>query len=147
MQILVQTTLDPNSNRLNWESFPLTPKAGWVLLEAEGDINYFLLGKKFVNNELVSMTSEEADAQLLAISAENPNRFVSPRDFLKRFTSDEKNVIYTAALTDITVAQIKDDLVAAEYIDLLNEELIFGMNILVTKNLITEIRKDEITAI
>lgn len=147
MQILVKTTFGPNDYRLSWESFPLTPKEGWVILDIQGDVNEFLLGKKFVNNELVAMTTEEANAQLASISEENPNRYIGPRYFLKRFTMDEKTAIYTAALTDITVAQIKDDLVAAEYIDLLHIDLLSGMNILVVKGLITEQRKNEIIAI
>ncbi len=120
MLILVQTTVDPIRKRLNWESFPMTPKEGWISVNIEGDVNEFLLGKKFVNGELVAMSAEELAEQQAAISEENPARYISPRDFLKRFTSDEKTAIYTAAVTDVIVAQIKDDLVASEYIDLLH---------------------------
>lgn len=148
MQVLVHTNFDSLSPTLNWQTFPLNITEGTVLLDIDGDINSFLLGKKFVNNELVSMTSEEAEAQLIAITqTNNENRYVYPRDFLKRFTADEKNAIYTSALTDIVIAQIKDDLVAAEYVDLLNTDLLNGMNILVTKSLITNERKDIILTI
>lgn len=146
MLILVQTTVDPIRKRLNWESFPMTPKEGWISVNIEGDVNEFLLGKKFVNGELVAMSAEELAEQQAAISEENPARYISPRDFLKRFTSDEKTAIYTAAVTDVIVAQIKDDLVASEYIDLLNVDLLSGVSILVAKGLITEQRKNEIIA-
>jgi hypothetical protein len=114
-------------------------------------VDAFLLGKKFDGNgDLVVMTAQEAQDQLDGIeSSKSPleGQILTPRDFMKRFTQAEKDAIYAMALTDSQVMQIKDDLIAATHIDLLDPDLATGMAVFVSKSLITQARSDTILTI
>jgi hypothetical protein len=149
--ILIQTAFQPGSPRLNWESYPREPKEGWLLMDVPAeDVSAFLLGKKFLNGELTDMTPEEAQAQLDEIASMAPpvpGQIITPREFLARFTPAEKTGIYTAAMTDVEVAQVKDEMVASEHIDLCDPDLAAGLDVLVAKSLLTGARKTELLVI
>ncbi len=73
-----------------------------------------------------------------------PNPGISILDFRNRFTHEEKVSIYTAAESDVNVRIFLDDLSVADYILLTNQQIIDGVNYLVSQSIIASDRANEI---
>ncbi|WP_085905914.1 hypothetical protein [Kiloniella majae] len=89
---------------------------------------------------------QPTDEQISDFMAEyvEPLPTVSKRDFMKRFTDDERNTITAAALQSVPLARWKEGLLLADDIRLDHPDLLVGMNAIVTRGLLTEARKVEI---
>lgn len=64
--------------------------------------------------------------------------------FRNRFTFDEKVAIETAIENDITVRTLLKDIESVSYVTLTDQSLIDGLGLLVSNELITQARADEI---
>jgi len=71
-------------------------------------------------------------------------RVYTSYQFRGKFTLSEKQAIYQLAVTDYIVQSFLDDLRVAKYIWLDDELITLALNHLVSNNVITESRKDEI---
>jgi len=69
---------------------------------------------------------------------------ISKLEFLKRLTFAERVAIETAGETDPEVRVVKQSLLAAEEIRIDDPEMIAGMELYVSKGLITEARRVEV---
>ena len=78
------------------------------------------------------------------VTSELIKKPISKLDFLKRLTFAERVAIETAGETDPEVRVVKQSLLAAEEIRVDDPEMIAGMELYVSKGLITEARKVEI---
>jgi hypothetical protein len=76
-------------------------------------------------------------------STTNP-RIVTRLEFFNRFTDDELAAIYTASKTNINVEILLDKFKLAEEIVLDDVKLISGIDLLVSLEILTEIRKEEL---
>lgn len=72
------------------------------------------------------------------------NRSITRTEFRNRFTMQEKILIYTAAETNITVRVWLDDLLSADVVDLNGTNVRNGIDTLVSLNLISSQRGEEI---
>lgn len=81
------------------------------------------------------------DEPLLTISV---SRVITRTEFRNRFTMQEKIVIYTEAETNITVRVWLDDLLSADVVDLDGANVRNGIDTLVSLNLISSQRGEEI---
>jgi len=73
-----------------------------------------------------------------------PNTQLSKYGFKKRFTIEERVLLAETAKTNTYIAVFQDDLMAAEVIDLVDPDVIGAIDMLVSLNLITQTRRDEI---
>jgi len=78
------------------------------------------------------------------VTATTPEAPMSRLDFLKLLTFPEKVAIETAASTDPEVRVIKNTMMAADIIKLDDPEMIAGLDMYVSKDLITKERQVEI---
>lgn len=65
-------------------------------------------------------------------------------EFLERFTESEQLAVVSATLANAQVKLWYDKMLAASFVDITDPRTIGGLNALVTFNLLTETRKDEI---
>lgn len=155
LQVLVLHDPDPDSPRLNWQAKPLVSPLPHSIITTDvvlaepnvmtqddfAGVDAFLLGKKFDGNgNLVAMTAQEAQDQLDTIAAmadPEEGQILTPREFMGRFAQATKDAIYTAALTDAVVMQVKDDLIAATHVDLKDPDVAAGLDVLISKGLLT----------
>jgi len=80
--------------------------------------------------------------QIPNISFNSP--LISRVDFVNRFTDDEYVAILTASKTDVIVEAWFDKLYMSSQINLIDEKTINGINMLVSKGLLTEERSQQI---
>lgn len=66
--------------------------------------------------------------------------------FRRRFTTAEKSAIYAAASTDSNVQLFLDDLSAASYVDVTDQETIDGVDYLISQGLLDASRRDAMLA-
>jgi hypothetical protein len=78
------------------------------------------------------------------VIAQSPKRSMSRLDFLKRMTFAERVAIETASETDPEVRVVKQSLLAAENVRLDDPEMILGMDLYVSKGLISDERRGQI---
>jgi hypothetical protein len=67
---------------------------------------------------------------------------IPPRQFRKRFTTEEKVALYTQAKDDPLLAIFIDELNSAKFVAVTDPDTVEGMNYLVSKGVISEERKD-----
>lgn len=65
-------------------------------------------------------------------------------EFRSRFTMEEKEAIYAAAINDLKIKIFLDDLISASNVDLNNENLQNAMQYMVNNSIITQQRKEDI---
>lgn len=65
-------------------------------------------------------------------------------EFRSRFTMEEKEAIYAAAINDLKIKIFLDDLISASNVDLTNENLQNAMQYMVNNSIITQQRKEDI---
>lgn len=78
------------------------------------------------------------------MGAATPDSKITKLAFRNRFTFAEKVALEDAAKTDTEVKVLLDDQAAAQYIDLDRADTAAGLDLLVTKGLLTQQRRDEI---
>lgn len=97
--------------------------------------------------DMVPGDREATDQEVLdwtALRTDKP-RF-SSRDFLKRFTPEEKLAVVTATMSSAHVKLLWDNLLAADHIDLADPEVEEGIDYLIAQELIDADRKAEVLA-
>ena len=83
--------------------------------------------------------------KLIHIKKEKPISYeITPYAFRSRFTMEEKTAIYSHADQDILIRIFLDDISSSKMIILNLPELQQGMEYLVSKEILTEERKNEI---
>ncbi|WP_454703465.1 hypothetical protein [Achromobacter pestifer] len=75
-----------------------------------------------------------------------PVTVFAPREFAKRFTSDELMAIRAAQFTDMEVGLVYDDFNRAEFIDLADPAVAQGISLYVAKGLLQASRKKVLLA-
>jgi hypothetical protein len=78
--------------------------------------------------------------------APQPRTRLTRLEFRNKFTPTEKVALYTAAETDINVKILLDDVAAAEYIELTDQEVSDAINYLAGSGVIDAARVPEILA-
>ena len=96
----------------------------------------------------ISITADSSAAAIRVFDAMAPSGFTrpavwSPREFMKRFTPQELVAIHTAARTDAQVAILLSNALADD-VHSDSEELLQGMDYLVSQTLLTADRKTAI---
>ena len=69
---------------------------------------------------------------------------LTPMSFVRRFNMQEEMMLRQTAKEDIVVESLLSSLYLVEYVDLLDERVIGGLQYLVSKTLLTQERADEI---
>lgn len=92
----------------------------------------------------VSVNDEYKNGQFERPPSPAQKPIITKLAMINRFEDSEYVGILTAAKTDVEVEAWNNRFNAASYVDLSNQETIDGMNFLVSKNLITAARANEI---
>lgn len=87
------------------------------------------------------------DAEIIQNQAPLPSSRITKLAFRNRFTFSEKVAIETAADSDAVVRVLLKDQEAATFIDLARQDTQHGVQLLVSKNLITAARSAEILSL